>query len=83
MKSVFVTASFMSLGLCEGTGNGFFNRVLDHWDNGCYELIDRLTSYAPYACALIEAGYQSVGSFPAWPTTKFRRRSASGSGKKS
>lgn len=64
MKSVFVTASFMSLGLCEGTGNGFFDRVLDHWDNGCYELIDRLTSYAPYACALIEAGYQSVGSFP-------------------
>lgn len=64
MKTVFVTASFMSLGLCEGTGNGFFDRVLDHWDNGCYELIDRLTSYAPYACALITAGYESVGAFP-------------------
>lgn len=64
MKTVFVTASFMSLGLCEGTGNGFFDRVLDHWDNGCYELIDRLTSYAPYACALIAAGYQSMGAFP-------------------
>jgi hypothetical protein len=64
MKTVFVTASFMSLGLCEGTGHGFFDRVLDHWDNGCYELIYRLTSYAPYACALIAAGYQSAGSFP-------------------
>lgn len=64
MKTVFVTASFMSLGLCEGTGKGFFDRVLDHWDNGCYELIERLTSYAPYTCALIAAGYQSAGSFP-------------------
>jgi hypothetical protein len=64
MKTIFVTASFMSLGLCEGTGNGFFDRVLDHWDNGCYELIDRLTSHAPYACALIAAGYESMGAFP-------------------
>ena len=64
MKSVFVTASFMSLGLCEGTGKGFFDRVLDHWDSGCYELIEKLTSYAPYASSLIAAGYQSTGSCP-------------------
>lgn len=64
MKTVFVTASFMSLGLCEGTGKGFFDRVIDHWDNGCYELIERLTSYASYACALIEAGFESTGASP-------------------
>lgn len=64
MKSIFITASFMSMGLCEGTGPGFFDRVLDRWDNGCYELIDRLTGYAPYACRLLAAGLERTGGNP-------------------
>lgn len=32
--------------------------------SGYLELIDEVTQYAPYACALFEAGYEAVGEYP-------------------
>lgn len=59
-------AAFMAQGLALPANEPytFFNNLLNHWDGGHTELVNQLVRYAPYAEALVEAGYAITGDFP-------------------
>jgi hypothetical protein len=63
------TAAFIAMGLqmpAEPTV-ATFNEALDHWDGGCFELVDEATRYAPYIVALLDAGMVVTGGCPGIP----------------
>lgn len=57
-----IAAAFMALGIQQDHAK--FDKVLAHWGAGCLELIEQLVAYAPYADALITAGYAQAGGDP-------------------
>lgn len=64
------TAAFMASGLTMADYEQpkiELRELLDHYDGGHTELIAELIEHAPYAEALVEAGYKVTGSFPGVP----------------
>lgn len=61
-RETLTTAAFMAIGLQHAID--ISSGLLDHFGGGHYELVHALTEFAPYSDALLEAGFQLMGSCP-------------------
>lgn len=57
-------AAFMAGGLYCSPAPSTLGIILEHWDGGAFELVDRMIAYAPYAHDLLEAGAEVMGGYP-------------------
>lgn len=64
MDNSHTIAAFMAIGLQTPATPVTRNAAFVRWENGMVELVEEVIQYAPYADALLEAGYEVKGSVP-------------------